>query len=136
MEDILNEWDQDFFGSPPLLDSAIVQQTERGVNEEFMSLTGSKKFEPLTNYLEVATLERKLSKIVGNKLTRNSPVSSTFPVLSAEVGCPGIIDTDASKSVIGQQKVKRLIRSLPAAVQDSNTVFRFGNSGFAECWGS
>ena len=55
--------------------------------------------------------------------------------MSAEVGCPGIIDTGASKSVIGQRRVKRLIESLPKAVQDrvqwgkSETVFRFGNNG-------
>ena len=55
--------------------------------------------------------------------------------MSAEVGCPGIIDTGASKSVIGQRKVKRLIESLPISVRSkvqwgkSDTVFRFGNNG-------
>ena len=49
-------------------------------------------------------------------------------------GCPGIIDTGASKTVIGQSKIKLLIRSLPAEIQrkmnwkKSETVFRFGNN--------
>ena len=47
--------------------------------------------------------------------------------------CPGIIDTGASKTVIGQKKVKTLIQSMPIEVQKkmnwkkSETVFRFGN---------
>ena len=49
-------------------------------------------------------------------------------------GCPGIIDTGASKTVIGQSKIKSLIRSLPVEVQrkmnwkKSETAFRFGNN--------
>ena len=56
------------------------------------------------------------------------------PVLMVETGCPGIIDTGASKTVIGQGRVKELIRCLPSEVQrrvnwkKSETVFRFGNN--------
>jgi hypothetical protein len=48
--------------------------------------------------------------------------------------CPGIIDTGASKTVIGQKKVKTLIQSMPIEVQKkmswkkSERVFRFGNN--------
>eukprot|EP00435_Cladocopium_sp_Y103_P023037 s5005_g5.t1 len=48
--------------------------------------------------------------------------------------CPGIIDTGASKTVIGQSKIKSLVRSMPLEVQKqmnwkkSETVFRFGNN--------
>lgn len=50
--------------------------------------------------------------------------------------CPGIIDTGASKTVIGQKKVKTLIQSMPIEVQKkmiwkkSETVFRFGTMRF------
>lgn len=50
-------------------------------------------------------------------------------------GCVGIIDTGASKSVIGQNRVKALVDSLPQSFRDrvarrpSETVFRFGNNG-------
>eukprot|EP00435_Cladocopium_sp_Y103_P017364 s1359_g4.t1 len=53
---------------------------------------------------------------------------------SHATGCPGIIDTGASKTVIGQSKIKSLIRSMPSEVQKqmnwkkSETVFRFGNN--------
>ena len=48
--------------------------------------------------------------------------------------CPGIIDTGASKTVIGQRKIQALIASMPPDVQQkmswrhSETVFRFGNN--------
>ena len=69
--------------------------------------------------------------VFGHGPSRTSLSDET--VLSAEVGCPGIIDTGASKSVIGQRKVKKLIASLPANVRHrvqwgkSDTVFRFGD---------
>ena len=50
-------------------------------------------------------------------------------------GCVGIIDTGASKSVIGQSRVRALVESLPEASRSrvarrpSSTVFRFGNNG-------
>jgi hypothetical protein len=135
LEDMVKTWDQDCLGVFPPFESTVVQQTEHGVNEEFIFMTESKKFEALTNYLKVATLESRLSGVMKGKLSRNSTVSSTIPILSAEASCPGIIDTGASKSVIGQKKVKSLLHSLPTAVQtqvhwgSSNTVFRFGNNG-------
>ena len=48
--------------------------------------------------------------------------------------CPGIIDTGASKTVIGQKRVKTLIQSMSLEVQKkmswkkSETLFRFGNN--------
>ena len=54
-------------------------------------------------------------------------------VLHTGETCPGIIDTGASKSVIGKNKVRALLNSLPASIRaqsywrSSQTVFRFGN---------
>ena len=96
--------------------------------------------------LNTSILSNRLRRVLGVSRTENSET-----VLSAEVGCPGIIDTGASKSVIGQRKVKKLIASLPANVQSrvqwgkSDTVFRFGNNAtlssvgalyipFGGCW--
>ena len=59
-----------------------------------------------------------------------------------ESGCPGIIDTGASKTVIGRQKMQSLLATLSpdirARVQwrKSNTVFRFGNDGVLESTGA
>ena len=59
-------------------------------------------------------------------------VRETF--FAAETGCRGIIDTGASKTVIGQGKVRELLKSFPSQVQKhvswkkSETVFRFGNN--------
>ena len=53
---------------------------------------------------------------------------------SQAIGCPGIVDTGASKTVIGQRKVKALIQSMPLEIQNqmnwkkSETMFRFGNN--------
>ena len=44
--------------------------------------------------------------------------------------CPGIIDTGASKTVIGQKKVKTLIQSMPIEVQKKNELEEIGNSFF------
>ena len=50
-------------------------------------------------------------------------------------GVVGIIDTGASKSVVGQNRVQALVDSLPEACRNrvarrpSDTVFRFGNNG-------
>ena len=101
---MVKTWDQDCLGVLPPFESTVVQQTEHGVNEEFIFMTESKKFEALTNYLKVATLESRLSRVMKGKLSRNSTVSPTFPVLSAEASCPGIIDTGSSKSLIGQKR--------------------------------
>lgn len=61
--------------------------------------------------------------------------SSPEQVMLAGAGCPGIIDTGASKTVIGRLKTDALLRSLPSEIQAkvqwrrSSTVFRFGNNG-------
>ena len=108
------------------------------VNEEFMFMKDSGRnfgtIRKVAQSLDISLLNQRLSKVVERVSSRTKGVGSET-VLSAEVGCPGIIDTGASKSVIGQRRVKRLIESLPKAVQErvqwgkSETVFRFGNNG-------
>ena len=55
---------------------------------------------------------------------------------SWDVDYPAIIDTGASKTVIGQRKVKMLIQSMPPEIQrqmnwkKSETCFRFGRIQF------
>ena len=123
--------------SHPSLEFSGSQIEDSCVNEEFIFMTEFKigtinNFEVVRS-LNLANLENRLKGIVGISSSRTSCDCET--VLSAEVGCPGIIDTGASKSVIGQRKVKRLIESLPISVRSkvqwgkSDTVFRFGNNG-------
>ena len=63
-------------------------------------------------------------------------------VLMVSAGCPGIIDTGASKTVIGRLKTDSLLRSLPRETQArvqwrrSSTVFRFGNNGILTSLGA
>ena len=53
---------------------------------------------------------------------------------SLDVDCPAIIDTGASKTAVGQRKVKTLIQSMPPEIQPqmnwkkSETAFRFRNN--------
>jgi hypothetical protein len=122
----------------PPLESLGNQKVISHVNEEFIFMTGSgRNFETINKVaqsLDISRLKQRLSRVVDRISSRTKGVGSET-ILSAEVGCPGIIDTGASKSVIGQRRVKRLIESLPKAVQDrvrwgkSETVFRFGNNG-------
>ena len=127
LEDMVKTWDQDCFGVFPPFESTVVQQTEHGVNEEFIFMTESKKFEALTNYLKVATLESRLSGVMKGRLSRNSTVSPTFPVLSAEASCPGIIDTGASKSEKGQELVAQFANrsSISSALGKFKHCFSF-----------
>ena len=136
--------------SLPPFEHVEIQNGYPTVNEEFIFMTES--FYKFSGHLDVAqflntsTLSKRLRGVLGVSRTENIET-----VLSAEVGCPGIIDTGASKSVIGQRKVKKLIASLPASVQSrvqwgkSDTVFRFGNNAtlssvgalyipFGGCW--
>ena len=101
------------------------------VNEEFIE--------------SAMTLTSDRSKLSGHSLgnmlcgaiSRRTEIERTGHrgvVFVAESGCPGIIDTGASKTVIGQGKVRELLRSLPSWVQKqvswkkSETIFRFGNN--------
>ena len=70
----------------------------------------------LAQSLDASRLKQQLSRVVGRVSSRTKGVGPGT-VLSAEVRCPGIIDTGANKSVIGQRRVKRLIESLPKAAQ-------------------
>ena len=89
----------------------------------------------LDRYLNVASLEKKLRSVCFGKNGRTDCLQKTDSVLITEDGCPGIIDTGATKSVIGRKKVKGLISSLPEDVRQrvqlgkSETIFRFGNNG-------
>ena len=121
--------------SQVLLESTDVLKCEHGVNEEFIFMTEKQNFVALDRYLKVASLERKLRGVCFGKSCRTDFLQKPESVLVTECSCPGIIDTGASKSVIGRKKVKGLINSLPAAIRQrvqfgkSETVFRFGNNG-------
>ena len=103
-------------------------------------MTEKQNFVALDRYLKVASLERRLRGVCFGKSCRTDFLQKPESVLVTECSCPGIIDTGASKSVIGRKKVKGLINSLPAAIRQrvqfgkSETVLRFGNNGiFAKC---
>ena len=119
----------------PAFESSDVQKHEHGVNDEFSFMTEHKKFMALDRYLKVASLESRLRGVCFDKNRTTDFLRETESVLTTEVECPAIIDTGASKSVIGRKKVKGLINSLPTDVQQrvqygkSETVFRFGNNG-------
>ena len=78
-----------------------------------------------------------LRKSLTAALKSRRPESSeeVLTASSNSVGCPGIIDTGASKTVIGRAKVDSLVRSFPETIRagihwrSSTTVFRFGNNG-------
>ena len=116
------------------------QNGRPGVNDEFICLAETanlnKTFSPVAQLLNVSRLKSCLRHVVGRgNVSEVFRTETCEVVLSSEVGCPGIIDTGASKSVIGQRKVKRLISSLPGTIRSrvqwgkSDTVFRFGNNG-------
>ena len=111
-----------------------ILKQESLVNEEFICMAESKLQIPLVHRKSVTQLGTRLKNAMAH-VCRTSGSREIETVLSAETGCPGIIDTGASKSVIGQRKVKKLLASLPARVRNrvqwgkSDTVFRFGNNG-------
>lgn len=65
---------------------------------------------------------------------RFRPENPEEVLLGTSVGCPAIVDTGASKTVIGRAKVKALVESFPESIRHgihwrgSKTVFRFGNN--------
>ena len=104
-------------------------QVFKRVNEEFIE----------TAMMVFPTKEKFSGHCLGNILCgalsrRAGTEFRSVSVLLAESGCPAIIDTGASKTVIGQGKIKELLRSLPSEVQkkvswkSSETMFRFGNN--------
>lgn len=106
----------------PPFESLEIQKVISPVNEEFVFMTESgrnfRKLNDLAQSLDASRLKQQLSRVVGRVSSRTKGVGpGTGTVLSAEVRCPGIIDTGANKSVIGQRRVKRLIESLPKAAQ-------------------
>ena len=136
LSDLLATDDQDCPNTfQMLLESTDVLKCEHGVNEEFIFMTEKQNFVALDRYLKVASLERRLRGICFGRSGRTDFLQKPESVLFTECSCPGIIDTGASKSVIGRKKVKGLINSLPAAIRQrvqfgkSETVFRFGNNG-------
>ena len=77
---------------------------------------------PVAQFLDVKRLSEKLGKVV--RMSQRTDVGAVETILNSEVGCPGIIDTGASKSVIGQRKVKRLIASLPS---EARSLVKWGS---------
>ena len=80
-------------------------------------------------------LKRGFRDVCLNGHDRHRSILRLEPVLFIDSkGCPAIIDTGASKSVIGQEKVASLMQSLPSDLQSrikwkqSEVVFRFGNN--------
>ena len=111
--------------SPPIF------QVFSKVNEEFiesaMTLTSDRS----------KLNGRSLGNMLCGAISRKADTGRTERrevVFVVETGCPGIIDTGASKTVIGQGKVRELLKSLPSWIQKqvswkkSETIFRFGNN--------
>ena len=98
-------------------------QCESWVNEEFI-------FVSQTHMNICHSLKTGIRGL--NVLGRHSP--QIEPILFVDQGCPAILDTGASKSVIGRKRVETLLQSLPDNIQkriqwkSSETVFRFGNN--------
>lgn len=108
---------------------------EPRVNEEFIFMAGKCSIS-LAKHMDVANMITRLSRVMGVVgCDRTSEPEPSVSILSAACFCPGIIDTGASRSVIGQQRVKNLMQGLPLDIQKkahwgkSETVFRFGNNG-------
>ena len=100
-------------------------QKEQVVNEEFIGVA-------LDRGLIVDALVKGL---VGNVENGDRPNrESVFSSVEVESSL-AILDTGASKTVIGKKRVAAFLSSLPQKVRDrvhwrgSNTVFRFGNNG-------
>ena len=78
------------------------------------------------------TLKRGVKKL-GKRVRSDSPPLE--PVFFVDHGSIAILDTGASKSVIGKRRLEQLIISLPQEFarkiswQKSETIFRFGNNG-------
>ena len=74
------------------------------------------------------------------KHVRREP--SLEPILFVDQGVSAILDTGASKSVIGKERLEQLVSHLPREIvkkmswQKSETVFRFGNNGTLSSLGS
>ena len=81
-----------------------------------------------------SSVARQLNIELGKALQNRGRPEKVETILTVE-SCPGIIDTGASKTVIGQKKIDALIRSLPSTIRaklhwgKSATTFRFGNDG-------
>ena len=64
------------------------------------------------------------------------------PVFFVDHGSSAILDTGASKSVIGKKRLEQLLTCLPESFakkmswQKSETVFRFGNNGTLKSLGA
>ena len=98
------------------------------VNEEFIET------------VLVCSLERQnvkghcLGRALMGAMSRRVDGERKLRSVSQAIGCPGIIDTGASKTVIGQRKIKALVESMPLEIQKqmnwkkSETMFRFGNN--------
>ena len=103
LEELLETKDKDCQLSNPPLEFSEVQKGF-GVNEEFIFVAGRSKLK--SNYLTnkmMSNLSDKLRAAFRNNLDRTNGSQSIedCPVLIVADGCPGIIDTGASKSVIG-----------------------------------
>ena len=123
MEQLMQDWS--------FQDWVSTDQTSLGI-------FNSKVNEEFTESIFVCTLKRQNvtghclgSALIGAMSRRVEGECRTF---SRGMECPAIIDTGASKTVIGQRKVKALIQSMPSEIQrqmnwkKSETVFRFGNN--------
>ena len=100
---------------------------ETRVNEEF-------NFAALSLRDMKQTLKRGVRDLTLGKCVR-SESPPLEPVFFVDHGSVAILDTGASKSVIGKRRLEQLISSLPQEFarkiswQKSETIFRFGNNG-------
>ena len=107
--------------------------SETRVNEEFIFAALS-----LSDMKHV--LRRGLREQLRVKHGRREPPLE--PILFVDQGVSAILDTGASKSVIGKERLEQLVSHLPREIvkkmswQKSETVFRFGNNGTLKSLGA
>ena len=126
-EDVLSDMMNSQVGeeSPPS-QSFGDSNSETRVNEEFIYAA-----------LTLDQVKQKLSRgLRGHVFEKRLRCDSPFePVFFVDHGSVAILDTGASKSVIGKKRLEQLMHSLPDEFrnkifwQKSETVFRFGNNG-------
>ena len=95
------------------------------VNEEFV-------FAALSLDAMKRSLKKGFSESMGKRVRHETRFE---PMFFVDHGSTAILDTGASKSVIGKKRLEQLMATLPdvfakkIAWQKSNTIFRFGNNG-------
>ena len=76
-----------------------------------------------------------LSRVAAPSVLHSSKPPDAEPIMVATTGAEGVLDTGASRTVVGSRRVPEILEGLDAACRAgvrkavSDVVFRFGNSG-------